>query len=240
MRLQPVGVGVKIEKESKLVPLATIIGALAGILIIIVAARASFPVYLYYTAVIFLLVAIFSLLIYGFLAHPIYNFIKKRRETRKHNALARKYFGEFKDFTDRFGEFIQSDINIPHILDELCSQEEFRSISLFQTNEIRNLFYLFEERLKRFNGTEEDFSLLVEEFDTILKIYNKYCVCKPVEEVRIIGRDKVNERIKEEYIRHKTKYERFVDDYIEFGKRINKDFGGKRVFRTHFKTPKEL
>jgi len=81
--------GVKKEKDSTLVPLAVIIAALAGLLISIVTARASFPVYLYYLSVICLLVAIFSLFIYGFLAHPVYDFIKKRREIRKHNTLSK-------------------------------------------------------------------------------------------------------------------------------------------------------
>ena len=189
---------VKIEKESKLVPLATIIGALAGILIIIVAAHASFPVYLYYTAVIFLLVAVFSLLFYGFLAHPIYNFVKKRRELRTHNALARKYFDKFKDFTDRFDEFVEPNRcdNIPYALKDLKSSQEFRNISFLSTQDIHNLFCHFKERLKRFDRTKEDFVLLVDEFDTILNMYNKFCLCKPVEEIRRIGRDKVNEHAK--------------------------------------------
>lgn len=233
--------GVKIEKESKLVPLATIIGALAGILIIIVAAHASFPVYLYYTAVIFLLLAIFSLLFYGFLAHPIYNFIKKRREIRKHNALARKNFDEFKDFTDRFGELVEPNRgdNIPHALRDLNSSQEFRNISVLSTQDIHNLFYHFKERLKCFDRTKEDFTLLVKEFDTILNMYNKFCLCKPVEEIRRIGRDKVNERTKEDYKRHKGVYERFIGNYTDFGKKLNKEFG-ERIFRDYFEMLGEL
>jgi type III secretory pathway component EscS len=94
-----------IKKESKLVPLAVIIAALAGLLISIFVARASLPVFLYYIAVI-LLLAIFLLLFYGFLGEPIYNFIKKRRKIRKRNAPARKYFNKFKHFTETFGEFV--------------------------------------------------------------------------------------------------------------------------------------
>ncbi|MCK4398153.1 MAG: hypothetical protein KAV25_04105 [Methanophagales archaeon] len=241
MGFPPQGVGAKIEKESKLVPLATIIGALAGILIIIVAAHASFPVYLYYTAVISLLVAIFSLLAHEFLAPPIYDFIKKRREIRKHNALARKYFDTFKDFTDGFGELVEPNRcdNIPYALRDLSSSQEFRNISFLSTQDIHNFFYNFEKRLKRFDGIKEDFSLIVKEFDTIMNMYNKFCICEPIKEIKRIGQDKINEHIKEDYRRHKRAYERFIGNYTDFGKKLNKEFG-ERIFRDYFEMPEEL
>jgi hypothetical protein len=233
--------GVKIEKESKLVPLATIIGALAGILIIIVAAHASFPVYLYYTAVISLLLAVFSLLIHGFLAPPIYNFIKKKRGIRKHNALARKYFDEFTHFTERFSEFLdqgRSD-NIPYALRDLKSTQEFKQVFYLSTNDFYNLFNCYKKRLERFNRTKEDFSLLVNEFDSVLDLYNSHCICEPVREIRLIGRDKVNERIKEDYKKQKGAYERFIGNYTDFGKKLNKEFG-EGFFRDYFEMPEEL
>ena len=233
--------GVKKGKESNLVPLAVIMAALAGLLISIVTARASFHVYLYYLSVICLIVAIFSLLIYGFLAHPVYDFIKKRRVIRKHKNLAKKYFDEFKDFTERFGEFIESNRcdNIPYALRDLNSSVEFRNISFLSTQDIHNLFYHFKERLKRFDRTKEDFTLLVKEFDTILDMYNKFCLCKPVEEIRRTGRDNVKEHTKEEYKKYKGVYERFIGAYTDFGKKLNKEFG-ERIFRKYFEMPKEL
>jgi len=232
----------EIEKESKLVPLAAIIGTLATILIVVMTvARASFPVYLYYGVVISLFVAIFALLIFGFLAHPIYGFFKKRREVRKHNALARKYFDEFTHFTERFGEFLdqgRSD-NIPYALRDLKSTQEFKQVFYLSTNDFYNLFNCYKKRLERFNRTKEDFSLLVNEFDSVLDIYNSHCICEPVREIRLIGRDKVKERIKEDYKKQKGVYERFIGNYTDFGKKLNKEFG-ERIFRDHFEIPEEL
>ena len=237
--------GVKIEKESKseskLTPLATIIGGLAVILVAFIAARDSFPAYLFYVVVIFLLIIIVSFLIYGFLAHPIYDFIKKRRETRRLNALAKKHFNEFKNFTDTFGELVDSSRsnNIPQALKALYSSQEFRNISCLSTQDLYNLFNYFEERLKRFDGTKEDFSLLVNEFDSILEIYNKHCIYNPVREIRRIGRNKVNEDIKEDYNKKKGWYELFLRNYMGFGKKLNKEFG-ERIFREYFEMPGEL
>jgi hypothetical protein len=241
MGFQPGGVGVKVEKESKLGPLAGIIGALAGILIIIVAAHASFPIYLYYGAVISLLVAIFSLLIFGFLAHPLYNFIKKRSEIRKHNALARKYFDEFAHFTDRFSEFLDQTKkdNIPDALKKLWNNEAFRCVSFLSTADFYNLFKCYKERLKRFGRTKEDFALLVNEFGTILNMYNEFCVCKPVKEIRAIGREKVDEDTKDNYKNQKGGYELFLRNYTDFGKKLKKEFG-ERIFRDYFEMPEEL
>lgn len=233
--------GAKIEKESKLAPLATIIGSLAVILVAFIAARDSFSAYLFYVVVIFLLIAIVSFLIYGFLAHPIYDFIKKRRETRRLNALAKKHFNEFKNFTDIFGELVDPSRgdNIPRALKDLNSSQEFRNISFLSPQDLYNLFNSFKERLKRFDRTKEDFSLLVNEFDSILEMYNKHCIYNPVIEIRRIGRDKVNENIKEDYKKKKGGYELFLRNYMGFGKKLNKEFGEK-IFREYFEMPEEL
>jgi len=245
MGFRPGGVGVKVEKESKVGPLAGIIGALAGIFIIIVAAHASFPIYLYYGAVISLLVAIFSLLIFGFLAHPLYNFINKRREIKKHNALAKKYFDTFERFTKKFGELLweSKTVNIPDALRDSQSSQEFRQVFYLSAdvifNHFRDLLDCFKERRKRFDRTKEDFILLVNEFDIILNMYNEFYLCKPVKEIRGIGRDKFKESFKEDYKKFKGAYERFIGNYTDFEKELNEEFD-KMVFREDFEMPREL
>lgn len=233
--------GAKIEKESKLGLIVVIIVSLVSLLIIIISNHASFPVYLYYVAVISLLIAIFCLLIYGFLAHPT-NFIKKRIETRRLNTLAKKHFNAFKGFTDRFGELVDSTRrdNIPGALKKvLNSSQEFRNISFLSPEDLGNLFNYFKGRLKRFDGTKEDFSLIVKEFGAILDMYNKFCVFKPVNEIRIIGRAKVEADTKENYKKFKGAYERFIGNYTDFGEMLNNEFGEK-IYTDYFEMPGEL
>lgn len=228
--------GAKIEKESKSCPSPAIIGALAVVLITSVTLRTSFPVP-YYVAAILLLLAIFSLHIYG----PIYDFFKKKEGIRKHNALARKHFDEFTHFTERFGEFLdqgRSD-NIPYVLRDLLGNQAFRCVSYLSTGDFYNLFNCYKERLKRFDKTKEDFSLLVNEFDLILDMYNEHCVYKPVREIRAIGREKVDEETKDNYKKQKGAYELFLRNYMDFGKKLNNEFG-ERIFRDYFEMPGEL
>ena len=129
--------------------------------------------------------------------------------------------------------------NIPYVLRDLKSSQVFRGVSYLTTGNFYNLFNCYKERLKRFDRTKEDFSLLVNEFDSILDIYNVHCICNPVREIRIIGRDKADERVKEEYKKQKGAYERFIGNYTDFGKTLNKEFG-ERIFREYFEMPEEL
>ena len=243
MKITRIG-GAKREKESKLVPIVVIISALAGVLITIVTLRTSFPVP-YYVAAILLLLAIFSILIYGFLAHPICNFINKKRETKKYNALARKYFDKFELFTERFGELLWQSrtVNIPDALRDSQSSQEFRQVFYLSAdvifNHFRDLLDCFKERRKRFDRTKEDFILLVNEFDIILNMYNEFYLCKPVKEIRGIGRDKFKESFKEDYKKFKGAYERFIGNYTDFEKELNKEFD-KMIFREYFEMPGEL
>lgn len=184
----------------------------------------------------------FLILIFGLLKPPFSAFIKKRRETRRVNALAKEHFKDFKNFTDRFGELLDQSRSdtITYALGELINRsQEFRNISFLSPQDLYNLFRYFKERLKRFDRTKEDFTLLVEDFGTILDLYNKLCVCKPVEEIRKLGRDKVDEPTKEEYTRRKGEYGRFIGNYIDFGKKLN-DVFGERIFRDYFELPKDL
>ena len=71
---------------------------------------------------------------------------------------------------------------------------------------------------------KKTFSLLVNEFDLILDMYNEHCVCKPVREIRAIGQEKVDEETKDNYKKQKGAYELFLRNYMDFGKKLNKEF----------------
>ena len=239
--------GAKIEKESKLGTLAAAIVALATIFGTIVTARSYFPVYLYYViiVVIFLLVIVSSLLTYRLLGPPIHDFIKKRREIRTHKALAIKYFDKFELLTEMFSGLLwqSKTVNIPDALRDSQSSQEFRQVFYLSAdvifNHFRDLLDCFKERRKRFDRTKEDFILLVNEFDIILNMYNEFYLCKPVKEIRGIGRDKFKESFKEDYKKFKGAYERFIGNYTYFEKELNKEFG-KMIFREYFEMPGEL
>ncbi len=230
----------KSKYEIKLSIVATVLGILASIFVIIWAMVSVYdylPAWLVYFVPIFIIGTILWILY-----DSISDFVKKKMIIRKRNILARKYFDDFEDLTDKFDEFLDpiTHDNILRTLHNLSGSHEFRNISFLSTQGIHHLFDNFKERLKRFDGTKEDFSLLAREFDEILGTYNEFCICKPVDEIRRIGREKVEEPIKEEYRRQKETYGRFIGEYIKFGEKVNKKFGELRIFRTYFETPGEL
>jgi hypothetical protein len=70
-------------------------------------------------------------------------------------------------------------------------------------------------------------------------LYNEHCVYKPVREIRAIGREKVDEETKDNYKKQKGAYELFLRNYMDFGKKLNNEFG-ERIFRDYFEMPGEL
>ncbi len=231
---------------------AGLIGILASIFIIIgviVNVYTYLPEWLIWSVFIFIAIVILWLL-----SHPVSNFIKNKGEIRELNVLARKYFGELKTLLERFDEFISNrNDNIPHVLQDLSrsvttkvvdgpDKREFEKISILRVEPFYDLFINLQKRFEFFNGTKGDFLLLAQEFDTILNIYNRFHICKPVEEIRKIGRKKVPEEIKENYNKYKRKYERFIEDYTNFAKKINNKFGfGERnIITAYLEMPKEL
>ncbi len=73
----------------------------------------------------------------------------------------------------------------------------------------------------------------------MLSLYSKFHICKPVEKIREIGSNEVPKDMKEDYNKYKRKYERFVGDYTNFGKKVNKEFSEK-ICKEFVDIPKEL
>jgi len=82
--------------------------------------------------------------------------------------------------------------------------------------------------------------MATEIFDDIVRIYNDFSVCKPVEEIRMIGREKVPEKIRENYQDHRAVYVRFLQEYQDFVKKMNKLFQQDFLRVPYYETPKEL
>ena len=87
--------------------------------------------------------------------------------------------------------------------------------------------------------TKDNFGLLINWFESIVNLCNEHLIRKPVERIRTIGRDEIPEHVRENYERCKAIYNRFMDDYMDFAKDINKQFAEK-VARDYFQVPKGL
>lgn len=218
-------------------------GILASIFVVIgviVNVYSYLPTWLIYVTGLFIGIVLFWLLY-----DSICIFIKNRINQHRHNQFARKYFNEFKDFVDKFAEFMDQSRtdNISCVLKELSARVETlrNRLPLLPTDKLHDILYYFQKRLGRFDGTKEDFILLANEFNIIVNFYNELYVNKPIQTVKEIGygKEELPNNVKENFKEYRENYVFFLRRYMDFGKIVNKQFEEK-IFREYFEIPKEI
>lgn len=86
--------------------------------------------------------------------------------------------------------------------------------------------------------------MLISQFDAIIRIYNELYIKSALITIRDIkksskvntGNEVIPKKIKDDYKTRMGKYEKFLDRYIEFGERFNREYGGNivRTYREEF------
>jgi len=228
------------SKDKKTVHMVSIIGVLVGLLIVIITAHSLFPPIMFWSIVVVLVALVVVVNGYGVFGQPVIEFVKKKRIAKKHRILTKKYSENFNKLVDRFGELIKEDhLNtILYILNKLRSNTKYAAI-LPSHQGFRRAFDVFYGEMGKLPRTKENFLLLVKWFESIVNLCNEHLICKPVERIRTIGRDEIPQQLREDYERCKVIYDRFIDDYMDFAKDMNKQFAEK-VARDYFQVPKEL
>lgn len=229
----------------RIVYTASIIGALVALLIVIIAAHSIFPPIMFQSIVVVLLGLIVVVNGWGMFGEQLKACVRRLRKARKERRLAKKHFKRFNWFVDKLGELLEPRRcdNIPYALNRIQSSEPvFSDILLLPVDDFRDLFVVFRDGIGKLRRDKEMFLFLIKWFGYLLNTYNRLCICKPVERTRNILRRHVAgipEDIKEEYRKHKVAYDKFILEYMDFAKGINKDFG-KKVAREWFDMPKGL
>ena len=228
------------SKDKKTLPLLSIIGVLSGLLIIVIGAHSLFHPIMFGSIVVVLVVLIVVVNGYGVFGQPFIKFVKNKTRAKKHRVLTKEYYKNFNRLVDRFRDLINPDHcdTIMYVLKNLQSNAKYTDILPWPYNFWR-VFNVFYEEKGKLPITKENFLLLVKWFESILNLCNEHLICKPVERIRTIGRDEIAEHVKEDYERSKAIYDRFMDDYMDFAKDMNKQFG-ERVGRDYFQVPKGL
>lgn len=233
------------EKSGEYRTKATIIVALASIVSAIVVIARDLSPLIVYSSVIFLLVAVVVIVS----ARPVFNFFKNRIEIWKHNALSKTFFNEFKGFVNDFESFVDRNKNLVKdiitILTEREYHKEFRKYLSEEYNsgvalQLNNTFYHFKKRVNKFKGNKEDFLLLVSEFENLLNIYKDLFINKLLHAVKEVGKDKVDEKLKEKYSEFRINYNDFIMRYKTYGKKVNDKFREKIIRVDKFDIAKEL
>lgn len=229
-------------KESKLSHTVAIIAPLAGLIATIIATRSDVPLLLKGSMVV-LLVIILIISLYEVLLKPLLYHCKRRVEEKKQTILAKKYSPPFKRFVDRFADLTNIDhcdtilYFLNQVQQKIC-KPKFENI-LPSPFAFRRIFEVFNDAAENLPTSKENFFLLIKWFESIFNLYNEHLICKPIDEMRKSGTVEIPDYTKENYKKCKFGYDKFIVEYMDFAKEINKDFGD-RVARDYFQRPKEL
>jgi len=227
------------SKDKEKLDLISKIAPLAGLLAAAITVFSDLPILLrYIIAVLLGLITVVS--IYAVFGQTLIKFSKKRAMAKKHRVLTRKYFKNFNRLVDRFRERINDDHcdTIPYILKDLQNNPKYPNI-LPWPQDFRSAVDVCHGAMGKLPVTKDNFLIMVGWFESIVNLCNEHLICKPVEEIRRIGQDVIPEHISEDYERCKALYDRFLDDYMDFAKEMNKKFG-ETVARYYFRVPKGL
>ena len=177
---------------------------------------------------------------------PIAERVKKWRQKRKRNAIAQKYFAEFKDLAEGFGS---ASYGIFSVLDGLRGHFEpkirekmgllpIRLLQIHNRNDVESPMYHLKEKFKECNETFRELALLIEQFNIILEICEK--TSKLIREfgTEIKQEHKIPEHIEREYEESREKYNDFIKYYERFCHKLNQELG-ENAFSEHFDLSKK-
>lgn len=207
--------------------LLAVAGAIMGVMPIMAICDALLNINSFYLLqVIFL---ILSVVLGALLFKQAYAFAT---EWVKKEEVSKEHFGELEAIVRSFERLFDTAMN-PLVgflgeLDDVSSellgiQTRLKGYSSYSYNHCK-------KRLKRFDGTLEDFELLADEFESVFYAYEDLFV-KPVAK----RKDEIakNTQLKEKYNKFASDYEHLRRKYIDYGDRVNKEYG-RTVIRTDF------
>jgi len=164
---------------------------------------------------------------------------RKWKEARKNKALVRKYFDDFATLSDRLAELLKDNRsdNIPYIFTNLSNMPgEFSNLRSLMYD-IGDLFAVLKDEARKL--PTGNFRVLITWFGYIVRLYNKHLVLQPFQQIRNLHRDKLTEHDREAYEKSRERYVRFLQDYENFAKAINKDCG-ENITHHYFEPPGRL
>lgn len=240
------------KHESKIAPLATIIGSLVGLLIIIITSQrfgAFLPTKLFYFLVTILVLAVVVFVFYA-ASPPILRWCQRILIKRKQSKVILNNFEDFKYFIEKFEEFadLHGRDNIAKVLYTVgvIDDPTEKNVITFTDNLVdQSIFYsffslykVFRDKISYKKPVTENFKFIAEEFDAILELYNSL-ILRSVEKIKILSKGKIFSDSKESYKKYRDLYISYIKEYIGFSEKMNKKFGEK-YFRAYFDFPKEL
>lgn len=227
------------SKDKKSEYALSAIGPLVGLLTTIITAFTNLPTAIKSTLII-LLVIVTLISIYVVFVPLFVKYIKRMNITLKHHSLTKKYFTEFEKLVDRFRKLIDENHcdSIVYVLKDLQTKAMLGGILPFP-GDFTYAFDAFSSSMRKLPLKKQNFLIILRWFESVIDLSNKYLVCNPIKEIRKIDKGIVPNICKEKYEECKLTYDRLLDDYMEFARYLNKQFG-ETIAREYFEKPVKL
>ena len=222
------------QEKNRLVAF-TIILALVGLLIVVLNTSSLYPPVMFYGMIVIIIGLIVTFSGYAFLWEHATRYIRRRLRKRKRNILARRYFGDFKDFVDRFTSFREfNDLSqgITGLMMQLNEKTpKYRVLINARTNDfnriLRDPLNDLKQRLKELSFSKSEInneitSCLVKQFENHIKLHKELYVDFFVITAREIGLENLLKNTKGMYTEYKDNYNQFIVAYTEFARRSAK------------------
>lgn len=219
-------------------PWAEVVTAISSFLtLIFVVLSNKGPSWFIYIPIAFLIISV-SILLWN----PMATYVSEKLQYRRYNQLARHHFLDFRELTQRFGEFVDSRIGsiLNTQLQDLQGHDEVRgTLKLLPLSIIESFFLHFKKKIEGFDKDFENLSLLSEEFGNIMRFYNRSYVIETLQMLRQINIDGISKEKIGEIEIFRENYCAFLRDYMNYAKRVNDHFG-QNIFADYYEMPKAL
>ena len=215
--------------------------AILGIMNTLMIDRAKIPDWYFYTS-IGLIVAATVVFFVSHFGSSWDDKINAWRKRRKQNAIAQKYFGEFKDLVRNGRRFT---LGIFGVLDRLRGQFEpeikekmgllpIQLIQNYNRNDVEGRWNTLTYRLDVFNEiTLRELTLSAEQFDMILRLCKKNIALVSTFAREIKKEHTIPDHIEKEYEAFREEYNDFMKDCNSYFHKLNQELG-EIIVSEHF------
>jgi hypothetical protein len=154
-----------------------------------------------------------------------------RRRGRSDGMIVDGYVGELRQYVSSFGDFIMGNsIHIPYIYQKAVDQHgvsELREATSTPLEEVRTLYLQLAERVRKLGqpASYVDFIELLGEFNTLVHVYHRVCVIRPARWIFPLVSEKGSTVLLSEFMMLREKYQRWIDDFSSYLKRVNDSLG---------------
>lgn len=151
---------------------------------------------------------------------PLWICVRRKVKQARLNRRARRLFRELRNHIKDFRLIVQPSNrgSVPAMIDQLRNQ--FEGIDVPSNPYVWILFEQLENQLPFFNGTLSHFRTYLHDFGTIISLYDRDYVTRPLDDLRKHA-SSLHTNTRHQINLAKHSYDKFRERDSEFGKRVN-------------------